>query len=375
MHEGFVNFNAGHAGQLDGRGPDLGGRGGRRRFRHRRRRVDHGHAVRWRHPGHLGRQAVLARRQRRAAASRSATTASSRRASTSPPGTKVQTARRRDGQGARPLGRQQPPVPPQFGVRVRSRSSSATARASRSTKPCTPTESGRTPGVQPGLAPARISGEESVRSRRPPRPGFVSHNRGWCVEQRLHDAPGLLDAVFPSELAGVAAHRVAQEAFIGFRRFAEFLGEDQRQVHRARAVGAWLFCLHDQVGTGIGSIRSTSSSGSGACGVIGSLGGRLKMTRISVARTGRVCRREGRTEHPTSASCRSPAAVRRTSRSAIRLHPFDGLVSGVLAAHVMRRVRRGNRAEHLRPFVARAVGAGEAAVSAANNPISCSRWF
>ena len=66
MHEGFVNFNAGTLGTLDGGGPDLGGRGGRRRLRHRRRRVDHGHAVGRRHAGHLRRQALPARRQRRA---------------------------------------------------------------------------------------------------------------------------------------------------------------------------------------------------------------------------------------------------------------------------------------------------------------------
>ena len=49
MHEGFVNFNAGTLGTLDGRGPDLRRRGGRPRLRRRRRRLDHGHAVRRRH--------------------------------------------------------------------------------------------------------------------------------------------------------------------------------------------------------------------------------------------------------------------------------------------------------------------------------------
>ena len=44
MHEGFVNYNAGTLGAIDGRGPDLGRRGRRRRLRRRRRRVDHGHA-------------------------------------------------------------------------------------------------------------------------------------------------------------------------------------------------------------------------------------------------------------------------------------------------------------------------------------------
>ena len=58
------------------------GRRGRRRLRHRRRRVDHGHAVRRRQGGDLGRRALPARRQRRASASPWATTASSRPAAT-----------------------------------------------------------------------------------------------------------------------------------------------------------------------------------------------------------------------------------------------------------------------------------------------------
>ena len=49
MHEGFVNYNAGTLGRLDGRGPHQRRCRGRRRLGHRRRRVDHGHAVRRRH--------------------------------------------------------------------------------------------------------------------------------------------------------------------------------------------------------------------------------------------------------------------------------------------------------------------------------------
>ena len=45
MHEGYVNFNAGTLGNVDGRGPDQRGRRGRRGLRHRRRRLDHGHPV------------------------------------------------------------------------------------------------------------------------------------------------------------------------------------------------------------------------------------------------------------------------------------------------------------------------------------------
>ena len=55
-----------HARRLDGRGPDLGRRRGRRRLGHRRRQLDHGHAVGRRHRGHLDRRALPAGRQRRA---------------------------------------------------------------------------------------------------------------------------------------------------------------------------------------------------------------------------------------------------------------------------------------------------------------------
>ena len=55
-------------------------------------------------------------------------------------GTKVADRRRSDDQGPRAVRREQPSVPPQFAVAARSRSSSATARASPSTRHCTPTD-------------------------------------------------------------------------------------------------------------------------------------------------------------------------------------------------------------------------------------------
>ena len=55
-----------HARRLDGRGPHLGRRRRRRRVGHRRRQLDHGHAVGRRHDGHLDRRALPAGRQRRA---------------------------------------------------------------------------------------------------------------------------------------------------------------------------------------------------------------------------------------------------------------------------------------------------------------------
>lgn len=52
MHEGFVNFNAGDARHVDGRGPDLRRCRGRRRLGHRRRRLHHGHPLRRRQRPH-----------------------------------------------------------------------------------------------------------------------------------------------------------------------------------------------------------------------------------------------------------------------------------------------------------------------------------
>jgi hypothetical protein len=45
------------------------------------------------------------------------------------------------------------------------------------------------------------------------------------VEQRLHDAPGLLDAVLPGEVLVVADHRGMQQHPLWLRRLAELAGE------------------------------------------------------------------------------------------------------------------------------------------------------
>ena len=84
MHEGFVNFNAGTLGPVDGRGPDQRRRRRRGRQRHRRRRLDHGHAVRRRHARSSRSAAAACSAPTPASASPSATAASSRPAATSP---------------------------------------------------------------------------------------------------------------------------------------------------------------------------------------------------------------------------------------------------------------------------------------------------
>ena len=138
MHEGFVNYNAGHARRLDGRGAHQRGRRRRRRLGHRRRRVDHGHAERRRQRGHLDRRALPARRQRR---HRHLARRRLRRRGRALPhrGHARDAARRRGRQGARAERRVEPALPPQQRDRRRRGAASAAARGAASTRCCTPT--------------------------------------------------------------------------------------------------------------------------------------------------------------------------------------------------------------------------------------------
>ena len=53
------------------------------------------------------------------------------------------------------------------------------------------------------------------------------HPAERSVEQRLHDAPRLLDTILAGELAGVFAHGLAQQPLVGLGRFSQRLREDQ----------------------------------------------------------------------------------------------------------------------------------------------------
>src|SRR5262249_33849996 len=79
--------------------------------------------------------------------------------------------------------------------------------------------------------------------RAPPRPGprgvgspgsaRVGADVGRVVEQRLHDAPGLLDAVLPGEELMVAGQPGVQQPLVRFRGLAQLAGERGVQVDRA----------------------------------------------------------------------------------------------------------------------------------------------
>src|SRR5215469_7223003 len=76
-------------------------------------------------------------------------------------------------------------------------------------------------GMEPGVAPARVPGEQFVRAGRAPGPRLVGLHRGRDVQQRLDDAPGLLHAVFPGKECGVPLQGVAEQPLVGCRRVPE----------------------------------------------------------------------------------------------------------------------------------------------------------
>src|SRR3954454_7207094 len=83
---------------------------------------------------------------------------------------------------------------------------------------------------QPGSVPAPISRDELVRLRRPPRALRVRVNRRGGVQERLEDAPALLDAVLTGESGALAGHRGVQQNLVRRRPLPSLLGELQVQV-------------------------------------------------------------------------------------------------------------------------------------------------
>ena len=75
-----------------------------------------------------------------------------------------------------------------------------------------------------------MSGDQLVGRPRSPVPRRVGVHRRRRVEQRLHDAPGLLDAVLAREALAVTDHRRVQEHFIGRRALTAFLGSERYYV-------------------------------------------------------------------------------------------------------------------------------------------------
>src|ERR1700712_3664170 len=92
--------------------------------------------------------------------------------------------------------------------------------------------------TKPGFAPTGVADEELGGRRRTPGAALVGLDRWRILEQLLDDAPGLGPGVLSGELRRVALHGVRQQPLVGFGRLPELVGEDQREVHGASAIGA-----------------------------------------------------------------------------------------------------------------------------------------
>ncbi len=82
------------------------------------------------------------------------------------------------------------------------------------------------------MPPRRIAADDRVCAPRPERAGLVGLSRGRPVQQRLDDAPGLLDAVAAGEEPVIAAERGVEQPLVGLGRDPKFVSEPQIQVHR-----------------------------------------------------------------------------------------------------------------------------------------------
>src|SRR5262245_60426484 len=88
------------------------------------------------------------------------------------------------------------------------------------------------------LAPTAIPACEVVDARRPPRCGAVLLDRRRVVEERLNDAPGLLDDVPAREERRVSSQGVREQPLVRPRPLAHLLEERDVERHLARLLGA-----------------------------------------------------------------------------------------------------------------------------------------
>src|SRR4051794_15728543 len=116
-----------------------------------------------------------------------------------------------------------------------------------------PPRSAPSPGSlrQPGSVPAPMPRDQPVRLLRTPRARLVRVNRGWGVQERLEDAPALLDAVLTGEPGALAGHRGVQQDLVGGGPLPSLLGELQVQVDSLRH-------------RGVGTLRVEQDSDAGA---------------------------------------------------------------------------------------------------------------
>ena len=97
-----------------------------------------------------------------------------------------------------------------------------------------------------GRAIRPSSGPAGRHSLGPPGALVVLVDRRRRVEQRLQDAPGLLDRVLACEVARVAGHCRVQQHLVRRRTFAAFGGEGHVEVDRVGRIALGVFGLHPQ---------------------------------------------------------------------------------------------------------------------------------
>ena len=86
----------------------------------------------------------------------------------------------------------------------------------------------------------------------PPRPDRIRHGGGRIAEQRLEDAPGLLNRVFPRKERMIADERVMDETFVRLGRLAELGREWQVHVHISARAPVDVLGAQDHPESGVG---------------------------------------------------------------------------------------------------------------------------
>ena len=232
---------------------------------------------------------------------------------------------------------------------------------------------------QPRLAPGAVAREQVARCLGAPGSGVVGLDLRRVVEQRLDDAPGLVDRVEVREQLRVAAQRVAEQALVRLRLLGVLLVEEQVEVDPVEGVLARLLRHQADLGPGLGLHPDDQLVGVGdhppadpeprrALEHDPDLG-RLDRHRLAGADVER---------HPGPAPVVDLELQRDEGLGVgTELDPVDLLVAAVLAAEVAGRVGRGHRPEQVGAPVADRVGVGGPGGRRLHRHEAriCSRWF
>src|SRR5690242_15109494 len=211
---------------------------------------------------------------------------------------------------------------------------------------------------QPRRLPARMTADQGLRVVGSPGSARVGADVGRVVEQRLHDAPGLLDAVLPGEELMVAGQPGVQQPLVRFRGLAQLAGERGVQVDRAPGLPGQRGQLQPQARVRVDPQHDLVGLGSGRLGQEGQPGGsgRGRPHLGDSVRQRLAGAQQDRDVRPAPVVDLQPQRdVGLGGRAAG--HAGDIGVPLVLPAHVVLRVGRGHGAEYLRLLVLRITGA------------------